>query len=48
MTEPEETTTPGTDDTAAFQAFYRDSEPEEEPSHGVLYRVFVGWWRDRG
>lgn len=35
------------DDTAAFKAYY-SAEPDagEEP-HGLLYRLLVGWWRDR-
>jgi hypothetical protein len=36
---------PAPDDTAAFQAYYRGSV--EQPTHGLLYRVFVGWWRDK-
>ena len=35
---------PAPDDTAAFQRFYR---APVEPAHGVLYRLFIGWWRDR-
>lgn len=46
MTEPEELT-PGADDTAAFQAFYRSDHPDDVPTRGWLYRVLVGWWRDR-
>jgi hypothetical protein len=36
------------DDTAAFQRFYAQ-EPMvyHEPSRSFLYRVLVGWWRDR-
>ncbi|HEX6394129.1 MAG TPA: hypothetical protein VFZ97_11855 [Acidimicrobiales bacterium] len=39
---------PASDDTAAFQRFYAQ-EPvvEHVPSRSILYRVFVGWWRDR-
>jgi len=36
---------PAQDDTAAFQAYYRGAS---EPARGLLYRVFVSWWRDRG
>jgi hypothetical protein len=46
MTEPEEHT-PGPDDTAAFQRFYTDGRAEEAADKGLLYRLFVGWWRDR-
>jgi hypothetical protein len=46
MTEPEEHT-PGPDDTAAFQRFYSDGRAEEAADKGLLYRLFVGWWRDR-
>jgi hypothetical protein len=45
---------PAADDTAAFQRFYfadgerSFSEPEQPvASRSLLYRVFVGWWRDR-
>ena len=34
------------DDTAAFQAYYRAAD-QQQPSNGLLYRIFVGWWRDR-
>jgi hypothetical protein len=34
------------DDTAAFQRFYA-GPPEAKPQHGLIYRVFIGWWRDR-
>ena len=45
MTDPQERT-PGPDDTAAFQRFY-GTGPGEERSRSVLYRILVGWWRDR-
>jgi hypothetical protein len=45
MTAPEDRT-PGPDDTAAFQRFYAAS-PDPGPGRGWLYRVLVGWWRDR-
>ncbi|HET9076486.1 MAG TPA: hypothetical protein VFN68_06110 [Acidimicrobiales bacterium] len=45
MTDPQDRT-PGPDDTAAFQRFYSE-ERAEQPGRGLLYRVFVGWWRDR-
>jgi hypothetical protein len=36
--------TPRPDDTAAFRRFYIErGEPRSR-----LYRIFVGWWRDRG
>ncbi len=34
---------PAPDDTAAFQAYYRGGS--SQPAHGLLYRIFVGWWR---
>ena len=47
MTDPEEHT-PGPDDTAAFQRFYGTGGPGDEArDRGLLYRLFVGWWRDR-
>lgn len=46
-TEPEERT-PGPDDTAAFQRFYASGPAEQKGGErNLLYRVFVGWWRDR-
>jgi hypothetical protein len=39
--------TPGPDDTAAFQRFYAGDQDPASGSHGMLYRIFVGWWRDR-
>jgi hypothetical protein len=47
MTEPDERT-PGPDDTAAFQRFYGGGDPAAGRERGLLYRLFVGWWRDRG
>jgi hypothetical protein len=44
MTEPQERT-PGPDDTAAFQRFYIDGPSAER--RGLLYRLLIGWWRDR-
>lgn len=48
MTDPEELT-PGPDDTAAFQRFYASgpAEQQRDQERGVLYRLFVGWWRDK-
>jgi hypothetical protein len=46
MTESEERT-PGSDDTAAFQRFYSTGPAEQPPDRGLVYRLFVGWWRDR-
>jgi hypothetical protein len=40
---PSDPPTEPADDTAAFQRFYR--EDESAPGHGVLYRLFIGWWR---
>ncbi len=46
-TEPDDRI-PGTDDTAAFQRFYGGGEAAEEVGRrGLLYRLLVGWWRDR-
>ena len=45
MSQPQERI-PGPDDTAAFQAFY--AAPSNRPrDKGLVYRIFVGWWRDR-
>ncbi len=41
---------PAPDDTAAFSRFYLgdpDGQRDDAPSHGPLYRLFVGWWRNR-
>jgi hypothetical protein len=39
---------PAPDDTAAFQRFYAGDAPAPAPvDHGLLYRLFIGWWRDR-
>lgn len=46
MTEPEQRA-PGPDDTAAFQRFYGSGQLEPARERGLLYRLFVGWWRDR-
>jgi hypothetical protein len=35
------------DDTAAFQRFYGDGPAEEAGKRGALYRILIGWWRDR-
>jgi hypothetical protein len=43
----DEARTPSADDTAAFQRFY-GSPDSDGGSRGLLYRLFVGWWRDRG
>ncbi|HLI54895.1 MAG TPA: hypothetical protein VKU88_11255 [Acidimicrobiales bacterium] len=45
MAEPQERT-PGPDDTAAFLRFY-EARPTDEKRGGLLYRLLVGWWRDR-
>jgi hypothetical protein len=37
--------TPAPDDTAAFQRFYAEEPKEADQPPGILYRVFVGWWR---
>jgi hypothetical protein len=46
MTEPAERT-PGPDDTAAFQRFYAEDRGNDGAERGLIYRLFVGWWRDR-
>ncbi|HWE54227.1 MAG TPA: hypothetical protein VG435_01870 [Acidimicrobiales bacterium] len=46
MSEPQERT-PGPDDTAAFQRFYGADGSGDQERRGLLYRLFVGWWRDR-
>jgi hypothetical protein len=46
MADPEERT-PGPDDTAAFQRFYGGGAVEDGRERGILYRLLVGWWRDR-
>jgi hypothetical protein len=35
------------DDTAAFQRFYAQPPAGQTQPRGVLYRVLIGWWRDR-
>lgn len=46
MTEPQERNT-GPDDTAAFQRFYGSGPDSPAERRGLLYRLLVGWWRDR-
>ncbi len=36
------------DDTAAFKAYYSAEPDPGDEQRGVLYRLLVGWWRDRG
>lgn len=31
--------------TAEFRAYYQEGPAEGD--HGLLYRLFVGWWRDK-
>jgi hypothetical protein len=38
---------PAPDDTAAFQRFYAGDAPAPVNNRGLLYRLFIGWWRDR-
>jgi hypothetical protein len=38
---------PSPDDTAAFQRFYAQAPAGQSHPHGVLYRMLIGWWRDR-
>jgi len=40
--------TPSPDDTAAFQRFYAAAPPSQPRPRSRLYRVLIGWWRDRG
>jgi hypothetical protein len=35
------------DDTAAFQRFYTGAPTGNPQSRSLLYRVLIGWWRDR-
>jgi hypothetical protein len=39
--------TPNPDDTAAFQRYYAEAPGGPAPQRGMLYRVLIGWWRDR-
>jgi hypothetical protein len=39
--------TPRPDDTAAFQRFYTGGSTDQSESRGFLYRILIGWWRDR-
>jgi hypothetical protein len=43
---PPATPVPPADDTAAFQRYYLAGD--QTPNHGLLYRLFVGWWRRDG
>ncbi len=47
MSDDPEAGTPGVDDTAAFQRFYSDGQSGRGGDHGLLYRLLIGWWRDR-
>jgi hypothetical protein len=38
---------PGPDDTAAFQRFYSANPAQGSTERGLLYRLLIGWWRDR-
>jgi hypothetical protein len=38
---------PGPDDTAAFQRFYAEGAADGSERRGLLYRLLIGWWRDR-
>jgi hypothetical protein len=38
--------TPSRDDTAAFQRFYAGGSGGQPP-RSFLYRILIGWWRDR-
>lgn len=35
------------DDTAAFRRYYEEDPADTVVSHGLLYRVLIGWWRGR-
>jgi hypothetical protein len=41
----DEAAQPMGEDTAAFRRFYLGVQSE---SPSLLYRLFVGWWRDKG
>jgi hypothetical protein len=45
---PDDDAPPG-DETRAFQRFYLAGSTDSPPpaAHGLLYRLLVGWWRDR-
>jgi hypothetical protein len=38
---------PSPDDTAAFQRFYSQAPSSQAQPRHVLYRMLIGWWRDR-
>ncbi|MBV9662200.1 MAG: hypothetical protein JO337_13690 [Acidimicrobiales bacterium] len=38
---------PSPDDTAAFQRFYSAGPTPGRAERGLLYRLLIGWWRDR-
>jgi hypothetical protein len=42
--EPAEQGASSFDDTAAFKRFYNEETGEPR---SLIYRIFVGWWRDR-
>jgi len=44
---PSPPNSPSVDDTAAFQRFYAGGSSGEPESRGLLYRLLIGWWRDR-
>lgn len=37
----------GPDDTAAFQRFYSSGPDPARAQRGVIYRLLIGWWRER-
>lgn len=45
LADPPSDTVSDSGDTAEFRAYYQAPPPES--THGLLYRVFVGWWRDK-
>ena len=47
---PEDSTpTPSADDTAAFQRYYLAGDAASPParSRSLLYRLLIGWWKER-
>lgn len=45
LTDPPSDTVSDSGNTAEFRAYYQAPPPES--THGLLYRVFVAWWRDK-
>jgi len=47
MADSQERTQSPPDDTAAFQRWYSSDPRQETAERGPLYRLLIGWWRDR-